>query len=119
MHGRQEKKKKLVKKGIKKKPQKKKATSEERQIDDDKLKPEETSTSPPQPEPSPSIPSPSNPSTDELCQADQSKEKPSSIEQQPAEIVISDDSSMEVEIKIVEETTPIHRQLTSFVSYFQ
>lgn len=32
----------------------------------------------------------------------------------PAEIVISDDSSMEVEIKIVEETTPIHKQLTSF-----
>lgn len=34
----------------------------------------------------------------------------------PVEILISDESSMEVEIKIVEETTPIHKQLTSFVS---
>jgi hypothetical protein len=121
MHGRQDKKKKMVKGRIKKKPEKKKAESEERQIDGNKPKPEESSvSSPPQPEPSPAASSPANRSSAEPCQGDQSKAPFSPAKQPPDEIVISDDSSMEVEIKIVEETTPIHRQLTSFVRcYFQ
>ncbi|XP_053408322.1 PHD finger protein 14-like isoform X2 [Mercenaria mercenaria] len=56
--------------------------------------------------------------TSEDGQTESHKQKPEEASvsgpPSPAEIVISDDSSMEVEIKIVEETTPIHRQLTSF-----
>lgn len=58
--------------------------------------------------------------TSQKPETDENKPRPEetsvSSPPSPAEIVISDDSSMEVEIKIVEETTPIHKQLTSFVS---
>ncbi|KAL4228609.1 PHD finger protein 14 [Mactra antiquata] len=51
-----------------------------------------------------------------LCDSNKLKIEETSVSSPPsaAEIVISDESSMEVEIKIVEETTPIHKQLTSF-----